>query len=693
MSNDGDALPPQPMGDAVEEDVLSEDALQFLSPPPEAPDASASQPSPPPGKWTPEREVRYYGVPQNDDVSASTRFCLPSLVPPGVDGLAGNKDVRIGEKARCSLARALIEDVLALPVRTDDDSSMVRVRDMLVRAVQANDAEATSALWMKLDEHMDAQRAGYEPNDAGRFDLGMGETAFTHAQLHFLIFHVRQPKLVLCMMADRSRRTKAHEGWMPHIGGPNPTWEATAMVAAVMDTVAGVKARLRDDLTVCFSEDTRAHEANMQRLPRDAERWWRELLSELYRMLPFCPKPVRTCVGEVVGHRNPPQGEISLLKLAVNCSELSCEPLKGVLKRCTFEPSVIKEAFLYAIHPGAVRGETAIDVAKLLIEDIAMRRVIDTEHVRDAKRAMWVAVVNEATHLKTYALTTTRKGTMRIHRPRHNHELHPSQFVAILNLLVSYEREVESIVKAERVQPMLLHALTHMIGKEHINRYQSYMVEELLLLWHSKSKSTAYLDIHEFLPRLLEHYTAAFDVIEPHLSDRRLNGTFVAKPEHADKLGAALYTLLMGRHRDSVRRLMRLFDAAPPVVARWETLQLFILNLVKRVTSSLWLGESVQRVHNEEMKRDFRCFLELGNFSEEVLERALEQACKRESPIAVEVLVSPPYNVRHSHDNGFAHMVVSEMLKPDEPTVAKVAESFAKRQKLAHGDEDAEEAK
>jgi len=681
------------MGDAVEENVVSEDALQFLSPPPEALDASASQ-QPPPAKWTPERDVRYYGIPQNDDVSASPRFCLPSLVPPGMDGLAGNPDVRVGAKARCSLAGALIEDALALPVRTDDNSSMVRMRDILVRAVQANDAEAVSAIWMKLDEHMDAQVKGYEPNDADRFDLGMGETPFTHAQLHFLIFHVRQPKLVLCMMADRNRRTKAYESWTPHAGQPNPTWEATAMVAAVMDTVAGVKPRLRDDLSVCFSEDARAHEANMQRLPRDAERWWRELLTELYQMLPFYPKPVRTCVGEVVSYRNPPQGEISLLKLAVRCSELSCEPLKGVLKRCSFEPSVVKEAFLYAIHPGALRGETAIGVAKVLIEDMAMRRVIDTEDVRDAKKAMWVATVDEATHFKTYSLTTTRKGTMRMHRPRHNHELHPSQFVEILNLLVSYEREVERIVKAERVQLLLLHALTHMIGKQHINRYQSYMVEELLLLWHSKSKSTAYLDIHEFLPRLLEHYTAAFDVIEPHLSDRRLNGAFVAKPEHADKLGVALNALLLGRHRDSVRRLMWLFDAAPPNVANWETLQLFIVTLVKRVTSSLWLGESVQRVHNEEMKRDFRCFLKLGNFSDEMLDRALQQACKRESPQAVEVLVSPPYNVRHSHDNVFAHMVVSEMLKPDEPTVVEVAESFAKRQKLAHeGEGEEEEAK
>ena len=133
-----------------------------------------------------------------------------------------------------------------------------------------------------------------------------------------------------------------------------------------------------------------------------------------------------------------------------------------------------------------------------------------------------------------------------------------------------------------------------------------------------------------------------------------------------------------------LRRLMRLFDTAPPNVANWETLQLFIVTMVKRVTSSSWLGESVQRVHNEEMKRDFQCFLEFGNFSNEMLELALQQACKRETPIAVEVLVSPPYNVRHSHDDIFAHNVVSEMLKPDEPTVVEVAESFAKRQKLAH---------
>ena len=127
-------------------------------------------------------------------------------------------------------------------------------------------------------------------------------------QLHFLIFHVRQPKLILCMMADRNRHTTGYESWTPHVGQSNPTYEATAMVAAVMDTVAGVKPCLRDDLSVCFSEDARVHEANMRRLPRDADRWWRELLTELYQMLPFYPKPVRTCVGEVVSHCNPPQG-------------------------------------------------------------------------------------------------------------------------------------------------------------------------------------------------------------------------------------------------------------------------------------------------------------------------------------------------------------------------------------------------
>ena len=106
------------------------------------------------------------------------------------------------------------------------------------------------------------------------------------------------------------------------------------------------------------------------------------------------------------------------------------------------------------------------------------------------------------------------------------------------------------------------------------------------------------------------------------------------------------------------------------------------------------MGESALRAHNMEMKSDFKLLLKLGNYSDELLQRALKQASKRESPVAVEVLVAAPYNVRHEHDDAFAHGIVQEMLKPDEETVVDVGKTFeTKRQKLSHKGEGAEEAK
>ena len=637
---------------------------------------------PPDCKWHHPREIYYQGV--NGDPMHSHSFCLFSLRPKLSMALDAPpfEDCHSQAKSRTAFASTLVDEALAEALVMDGDAALHRLLRMLQGAFRTRDASATSVIWMKVEELLTARDVYDDDNDA-RPPLGLQDVRFTHALLTWLLFHVRQPHLLLCMIHDRNRHLKetGHRlevwDWRPHRDAQNPRDEAEGMVAAVMDAVYCVKPYVCNGVGN-FDREAKRHHHNLNSLPNNTNMSWFKLLSKLYAILPTHPQGLRLRTmnsSSAWVHYETGRPAFGLLELAVRCSEITCAPLQGVLGQCFFSPQVICDAFASALKPGVLRGGTVLEVMDLLLKAFASKHAIPTPESREALQKMWLGVADHATQVKDYALTSTRAGVISIPKPKLKGEHHPDVFVHIVEALGALDQP-------DHVRARLEHVLKFMTHVDRMCPHLTYLLEAILRLWHRHIAKPWYLEIPNIVPRLLEFHPRAFDIVEPHITTERSDGTRVVKGEHAPLLVEALRKLIAGKHRDSTRRVMELFDKLPPAAATYEFLHAYVFNLVKRLHANTWLGKDMLRLYNQHMKDDFALFLKLGQFSEELLKKVLTVASRRESTIAVEVLTSPPYNVRHDADDTFAAHVVEAMFKPGEQTVAEVGEGWSKRQKV-----------
>lgn len=635
--------------------------------------------------WNYPRDVHYQGTGSSvASTGYSHSFCLYHLPPPLCLALTNNTEAG----ARVAFAQRCVEDALSDALGLEGDAAMARLLRMLRCAVDSRDASATSVIWMRVDEHL-AARGINEGDSAERPYLGLQEIQFTHALLQWLLFHVRQPKLLLCMINDRDWYLQARGNrlevwdWRPHKDDQNPSDEAEGMVAAVMDAVLSLKKRICDGVGD-FAKDQAKRNANMGTLPSGACDYWHKLLPKLYAILPRHPEGLRLRLtdgpdSEWQTYDAAKNGCMSLLELAVRCSEESCSPLTSILKHCTFTPRETCDAFHAAIRPGVLRCcDTAARVADVLIRSLGSMCATPTADVLTSWDNMWLAVVDNATQMKDYAMTSTRSGVISVPKPKRVGEHHPDMFLHIVDTL-------GDALEAEQLGWRLDHVLKHMTTAGRVCTHQTYLIEAILRLWHRKIERPWYLKIPHIVPRLMEFHPRAFDIVEPHITTQRQDGTRVAKVEYAQLLVEALHKLINGKHRDSTRRVMCLFDALPLEAATYEYLHAYVFNLVKRLHANTWLGQDMLRMYNQHMKEDFVLFLKLGQFSDELLKKALTVASRRESTIAVEVLTSPPYNVVHDAADTFACHVVEAMLTPGEQVVVDRGREFdetVKRQKV-----------
>ncbi len=198
-------------------------------------------------QWKGRRFVAYAGVSTTTNESPH-RFRLESLTPPMT--LMTDYGSLTGV-ARSDFAIALVNDALSMPINEPPGFSpaIERLSQMLRCAVQARDATATSVIWMRFDEQLEAINMDQDTNE-DRPNVGMGHVEFTHELLTFLIFHVRQPKLVMFMIFERdqhlfsSKSSHPWDDWRPKHNQANPTEEATGMVAAVMDAVHSLRTQI-----------------------------------------------------------------------------------------------------------------------------------------------------------------------------------------------------------------------------------------------------------------------------------------------------------------------------------------------------------------------------------------------------------------------------------------------------------------
>jgi len=525
---------------------------------------------------------------------------------------------------------------------------------MLEHALRANDRTAVVVIWDKIEPH------------STDLVLTNCTTVWGAAMFQWLVFYVRRPRLVL---------------WLVKQGRLVNTATA-AMVAAIMDALHWLHG-CRDR----FEEQVATHTASFSNLPHYGKICWTALLAEMITALPVRPGPVWM---RFHNENEGPTRANSLLEVAVACSELSPKPMRDVLNRCKFSSAALTNAWNMALRPEVLRGDTMLDVlTELYAQLLAPVRFVYNDLAVSALESAWRRVVKNATGWQDVQVVFATSGVVRVPcaldrvDPRHRvNPRHPEVFVEVIDMMLRVH-QMHLNVAVQSVQKLIPHALEVALPC----REKTHLVEKLLqLLSVPDLEDFIRCPACKFLNDILEKHIQLYPMVEKLIMTEEA-GARVVKDCWLVQVKSALGSRIAGADRDATKALVTTLDKSLATVLTASMLLDYITSMCAWSCTTAMvqqqLGDDVVRALCEATKRDLGEFLRLGMFETAALQAALQRASETRCGVAVEVLISPPFNAQMEGDDPFVHHVLQELFAPGAKLVLEVGKEFSKRQRTS----------
>ena len=570
----------------------------------------------------------------------------------------------------------------------------------LGRVVKKRKAFATHEVWRCIKSH------------AGKPRLGdLEHTHITIDLVHFLLFRAQLPDL-FCVMVHQQHPKTWHHGFgcsVQYGYKREAREELVPLVAALMDAVLFVK-RLgsRDSPMQTFEEDVAAHKDARKHweghgfAPADgwwkseigavsqygADTWWHVALMLLISVLPDRVYSIQRYHGNEKSSL-----QTSLLERAVLCSELSTVALEELMARCAFNQFDLMCALTTALWPGNLRGATTVRVTSLLyrhlwklrpeVWDPSSKGETDGPDALRYLKEAWTDLFVHAGGYKVARLTTTKSKRVAIPVPHSRDGAHdPELCVAIMNGFVGSWDSVPLFGSDHAVFRALMYHAMHVLLQ--CGGDKTYLMHRLLELERGFFDEHFYPDLLElpgFLGEFLTDHVDAFaiDQFQAHFYGDKFTA------ERRDKLLCEAFETLVRRGaRRGLRALFNAVHELPAALKSSKSLTLFIAHVCKTVTTTGiahvdWgpVGRMMTDEYIVDVAETLRMYLEKGgSWNPEVLKKGLTCASVYESSVAVEALVSAPYNVRHEWNDRFAGAIVAALLEPGETEVIATGKRF-----------------
>lgn len=573
--------------------------------------------------------------------------------------------------------------------------------ELLASAVEAKDASAVSCLWWTL------KRYDYE----GMPSLGMQHITITVDLLHFLLVRVQVPDLVCMMLVQFAEANPSPSQHWPHWSyeiarnraANSGMCELAPLVATLMDVVLFVPRMDRSDLVGSTDEAMFEADVNHYQLSQNAwesatgkfkdlgrskeygDTWWHSVIVLLMSGLD------RVAPKRVYRHKSGSSGVVmsfTLLDRAVLCSEISTETIENMLEHCSFTVSEMAEAACMAISEGNVRGSTLVDVVRIIY--MSLCRKLQMRHSQrefQALSTVWCYLVRNANGYVPCVLTSTN--TQRLQMPMNVwhrttadpatseaqvSRRHPDVGVALVDALAQVHTLWGAGGMVRRFECAISNALLVVVKEP----FKTHLVEKLLLLV-DRHKLVLGDDIGRWLRWVLVNHPTAWNLFVPHL----LGDDTMLKPALLPQALWVLRELISQRHRVGVRLLLTTLRAggsycSENIRSEKVILPLYIEHMCKSPTdfSAKAYGHENTLEFSQMAQRGFKQLLECAAYTEEQLAAALHFAGKKCSSIAVEVLVSPPYNVPMHKDDLFTHTILTALFAPGEKAACAAGEEF-----------------
>tara|TARA_Y100000768_G_scaffold317631_1_gene252911 strand:+ start:1785 stop:3572 length:1788 start_codon:yes stop_codon:yes gene_type:complete len=539
---------------------------------------------------------------------------------------------------RSEFAEEMVTELLDKDLSTHPRSDLNAVVGALKAAIKARDAYVTRVLWAKIDSEVSEKPP-----------LNMSDVEITPELLRFLLCYAQVPSLVLVLDNQHTTTTlnvlnasDAKRDWtMGH--------ETVALVATVMHALAAAREQRKGK---------RAH--------REVDPSWDHVLTRLIAAMPHNP-------GLVI-RRTVPEGLPSwkstekVIDVAVRCTKTSSSNLSYLLMKCEFPFDELAEAFQLALTRNAVKDDVLVSVLSAIYQKILDQNPWEARHTRGINSGrfhscmyqVWDSVASQATKTVLVPLCGPDKTQLAlVPVPDKAATRDPSVFVDIVSALDKAHES--SSLHSDDVADLACKALDIAMrcnGK--------VMLVQALVDLVISHKDVGFLiaNVRNFVCRAVVNFQTVFDSLEPAAF------ALAMQTSEENPLADALIDAIEEGHRDAVRTLLDLLRVIP------ESKKEFLLAYVRTMCGIKWpcpgsdvdhaFSSDLKAAHCAEVRSDFEDFLRRGSpWTDEELQAALRVASYERASIAVQVLVSPPYEASVPENDSFVGHILQHVLAPE----------------------------
>jgi hypothetical protein len=523
-------------------------------------------------------------------------------------------------------------------------------------AVEARDVSATAQLWQKLER--DALFASRTTPSAtwARYAVEAKWPCCDYELVSFLALRVRRPTLLIAFMAVDE-------------GQPRASGYVVGVIAAVLSDCFVVSRLMGDFAGDLRSDDerwaSRARECatDVPTLKSD----WMRALGVLYlfgtgfvsnaQFKLHCAwsdaGTTRTCTT-------------SLLDVAVLASERSAAPTIAALQCGNWTKSCVLRAFRYALVPGALRGDTFVEVAAALYRVMVSEAAQST--ILRVRRCAWRCVYSNAswwTEVETCGLLKqARMQTATVEDAQC-----PMNFEILVRRMCALDSE--SGVDQENADKALRHVLRCALNPCSVEKTKPALLLELLRISKRAGRleevAGAGCGARVLKRAALKHREIYSSVLSIFCDEGAL------RPEHWHGGLLALESVARAGAREPFMLLLNALAASDAARLRRKlttpVLRCFVEKLCS-VSNELLVNQLVV---------DFGTLLNLGEWTEADLQMALVAASSVKSGVAIQVLISPPHNAKLLDGDALVRAVFDAVFAPGEPLVRSVGARWGKR--------------
>lgn len=648
------------------------------------------------------------------------------------------------EPAKVRFGQLMLQDLLALPVVRESERQ--RLLEGLGRAMEARNTWATTCLWDKIAT--DAFKVSLVSND--KWDIYACDAKWPPVSRNlvaFLTLHVRRPRLLLAVMEPRM--TDGENG--ATIRQADQTKMKPEEFGKLRKAVPAILAAVLAEFYflsrhgVSYDDDVIHNEKLWLALAKDSEAedrgtptakvhdaWsggWARVVELLCRLM--LSKPHDTNLTKVQFAYREAYGEtrffdVSLLDVAVLCSERLANPVLQLLNKVTFGYKQLLSAFEYALYPGRLRGPTMNQVAlalyaKMLGPETHLAQLsplysfvpnltsrMGEEQLSHALKNAWRAVYRAASWWTQIEVHGLSQQTVRLPVESGREALSPIVYESLMRALFDSHTERSLLIHDTHVwnawQETLWLALTPCRSPEIVCKPNLVRLLVQFLHAHDALHDTvlserdprpsnphtccSILDAAALLPPT--DYAFLLGLLEPQMH----------QVEHYWSMGFAALVEMLTKHvhpsRDNLELLFELLEKHPDklrtALAGTSTLAGGALGCYIRrfcfpnpgsqtIAYMADLPIEARALATTKSKEHLERFLNAGQWTVAHLRTALESASIVMSGMAVQVLVSPPWNTPVPEEDAFVRAIFDAVYAPGEPVMQLASQGWGKRQR------------